>query len=72
MPFKWSMKICIMCIVGQSTCCHESDTFNQSAFRIACLSSETGVQKHSEKESLREDVLSIAVCFGEWEELKER
>lgn len=72
MSFKWSMKKCIMCVVGQVTCYQKSGTFNQSAFRISCLSSESAVQKHSEKESLREDVLSIGVCFGEWEELKEK
>lgn len=54
-----------MCIVGQGTCYQKSDTFNHGAFRIACLSSEDGIQKHSEKESLREDVLSIRVCFRE-------
>lgn len=65
MSFKWSMKKCVMYIVGQGTCYQKSDTFNHGAFRIACLSSEDGIQKHSEKESLREDVLSIRVCFRE-------
>lgn len=60
-----------MCVVGQGTCYQKSDTFNQSTLRIACLLSESGVRKHSAKQSLREDVLGIGVCFGEWEELKE-
>lgn len=54
MSFTWSMKNCIMCVVGQGTCYQKSATFNQSAFRIACLSSESEVQKHNEKESLRD------------------
>lgn len=62
----------IICVVGQVTCCWKSDTFNKSVFRTACLSSESMVQKHSEKESLSADILSIRVCFGEWEELQER
>lgn len=54
MSFKCNVEKGIMCIVGQGTCYQKSDTFNQSAFRIACLSCASEVQKHNEKESLRE------------------
>lgn len=39
---KWNMKNHIVRMVGQGICYQESGTFNQSAFRIACLSSGSG------------------------------